>query len=605
MQILFNSKSRAHKTPFGCLRVGEVCTLTVEIPDCCACKSASLIVEDDGGRVLEVALYPASVSSPYTSYKTAFALPRAGLYFYYFRITTQSGAFSLYKRGDGTNMEAGDKWQISCIPADFHTPEAFRGAVFYQIFPDRFYKSEVVGKDEKKTAFVLHENESDTPVYLPDEKGEILNCDFFGGNLNGIRAKLPYLASLSVSAIYLNPIFEAYSNHRYDTADYMKIDPLLGTEADFRALCDEAHALGIKVVLDGVFSHTGADSRYFDKHGRYEDGAYHNPDSPYRAWYQFSEYPHKYTSWWGIETLPATHELCPSYLDFIIEGEDSVVAHWLRAGADGFRLDVADELPDEFIARLYRRVKEVKPDAIVIGEVWEDASNKISYSERRRYFTGNELDSVMNYPFRDAVIAFFRGDASAYDVGETVMRICENYPRDVLDCLLNSLSTHDTARILTLLSCVPTPETREGRARFTLSEGDKEKALLRLRAATALQFALPGAPCIYYGDEAEMEGYEDPFNRRFFPWGKENESLTDLYRALGACKRGEDALRLGDCEASCPNADAIILKRTYGDQTVYFATTRGEPITVDAKRVLLSEGVQNGTVEKYGFILYE
>lgn len=605
MQILFDSKNTAHKSPFGCLRVGEVCSLKVDIPECCKCKSARLIVEDDGGLVLSVLLHPEEVTPPYTAYKTRFTLPKEGLYFYYFRIETETGAFSLYKRGDGTNMEAGERWQISCIPADFKTPDAFQGAVFYQIFPDRFYKERLVGRDEKKTPFVLHESEEDTPVYLPDEKGEVLNCDFFGGNLAGIRAKLPYLASLSVSAIYLNPIFEAYSNHRYDTADYMKIDPLLGTEEDFRALCEEAHAHGIKVVLDGVFSHTGSDSRYFDKMGRYEDGAYHNPDSPYRAWYQFSEYPHKYTSWWGIETLPATHEMCPSYLDFIIEGEDSVVAHWLRAGADGFRLDVADELPDEFIARLRRRVKEVKPDAIVIGEVWEDASNKISYSERRKYFTGSELDSVMNYPFRDVLIAFFRGDATAYDVKETVMRICENYPHDVLACLLNSLSTHDTARILTLLSGVDTPATRDARAHFRLSEADKDRALLRLRAATALQFSLPGAPCIYYGDEVGSEGFEDPFNRGFFPWGKEDKALLDLYRALGALKREADALRLGNCTVTAHSADALTLKRTHGEQTVYFTVTRGEPVAVNAKRVLLAEGVHDGILEKYGFILYE
>ncbi len=589
MQILFDSKKTEHKTPFGCLRVGEVCTLTVQIPDCCDCREAQLVVEDDGGVVLTVSLHKEEVTSPYTAYKTAFTLPREGLYFYYFKIKTGKNTFSLYKRGDSTNMEAGDKWQISCIPADFHTPEEFRGAVFYQIFPDRFYKESVVGTDEKKTDFVLHTDERDTPVFLPDERGEILNRDFFGGNLKGIAKKLPYLASLSVSAIYLNPIFEAYSNHRYDTGDYMRIDPLLGTEEDFRALCEEAHALGIKVVLDGVFSHTGSDSRYFDKENRFGGGAYHDPNSPYREWYQFEEYPQKYTSWWGIKTLPATNELCPSFLDFIIEGENSVVAHWLRAGADGFRLDVADELPDEFIARLYRRVKEIKPDAVVIGEVWEDASNKVSYSVRRRYFTGGELDSVMNYPFRDAIISFLQGEITAYEVKGRVERICENYPREVLPCLLNSLSTHDTPRILTLLSCVNTPDTREGRAAYRLSPEEKSKALARLYSAVALQFALPGCPCIYYGDEAGVEGYEDPFNRRFYPWGEEDEGLVALHRTLAKMRKEHPALRLGDCKITVFGDDSLLITREYRGESVFCAITRGEMPSIGEADILYRE----------------
>lgn len=603
MQILFDSKKREHKSPFGCLSVGEGCVLALDIPDCCGCLSASLIVENEADFRLTVPLLKDRVTPPYTRYVTAFALPRAGLYFYYFKIKTAKSTFSLYKRGDGTNMEAGDKWQLSCLPADFHTPTVFHGKTYYQIFPDRFYRARVVGAQEKKTDFVLHTDTRDTPVYLPDGKGEILNRDFFGGNLAGIREKLPYLASLSVEVIYLNPIFEAYSNHRYDTADYKRIDPLLGTEADFTALCDEAHRLGMKVILDGVFSHTGSDSRYFDKKHRYADGAYHNPDSPYRSWYQFEEYPKKYTSWWGIDTLPATNELDPSYLDFIIEGEDSVIAHWLRAGADGYRLDVADELPDEFIARLYRRVKEIKPDAIVIGEVWEDASNKISYSVRRKYFTGKELDSVMNYPFRDATLAFIRGESRAADFRETVLRICENYPADVLPCLMNSLSTHDTPRALTLLSDVPTPETREGRANARLSGDAKERAKARLLAAVFLQFTLPGSPCIYYGDEAGLEGYEDPFNRRFYPWGEEDGELLAFHRRIAALRKESRALRTGNTDVLAPDEDTLIIRREKDKEVLDCILTRRGTALPDGCNVLFSHGLTENTLSPYGFAI--
>ena len=606
MRILFDSKKIEHKRPFGCIRELERCHLSVHVPDCCACESIALSLFSENGFALTVPMAPEGRVAPYTYYGADFTLCTAGLYFYSFKIKTKTSAFTLYKRGDDTNMEAGDLWQISCLPADFHTPEHFKCAIDTQIFPDRFYKDAVVGKESKATPFVLHEREDDTPVYLPDEKGIIQNCDFFGGNLKGITKKLPYLASLSVTAIYLNPIFEAYSNHRYDTANYKRIDPLLGTEEDFRTLCKEAHRLGIRVVLDGVFSHTGSESRYFDKADRYGDGAFHHEDSPYHAWYQFSEDGKSYTSWWGIDTLPATHELCPSYLDYIIRNEDSVVAHWLRAGADGFRLDVADELPDAFIDLLRRRVKEVKPDAVVIGEVWEDASNKISYSERRRYFTGAELDAVMNYPFRDAIIAFLRGDAPAAALTSTVMTVCENYPREVVPCLMNSLSTHDTARILTLLSTVPTPSTRDARAAYRLSDEDKALALERLLAAVFLQFTLPGSPCIYYGDEAEMEGYEDPFNRRFYPWGKENADLLAFHREIAALRAQSKTLRLGDTRVRALGEDALLIRREWEGEVLFCAVTRGESVSLEGvKEVLFSRGFKEGVLSRYGFIIYK
>ena len=190
-----------------------------------------------------------------------------------------------------------------------------------------------------------------------------------------------------IICLYLNPIFEAHSNHRYNTADYRKIDPLLGTEEDFVELCAKAKAVGISVILDGVFSHTGSDSLYFNRNGRYGEhsGAYRDPDSPYREWYSFRRYPDDYESWWGFRTLPNVRETYPSYLDFICNPNTGVLAKWLSLGASGFRLDVADELPDAFLDRVYQTVKSFGEDKVVIGEVWEDASNKISYGNRRHY----------------------------------------------------------------------------------------------------------------------------------------------------------------------------------------------------------------------------
>lgn len=599
MQIRFDSKSPDCKTPFGCLYVGQPCRLSLTLTEGEGVREVSLFLFDEAGFHLTLSLLPEG-----NRYTGAFLLPRAGLYFYHFGVKTDKTETNIYKMGDGTNENTGDLWQVSCLPPDFHTPRDFHGKIFYQIFPDRFYKKSLVGIKEKRRTFVLHESERDTPVYLPDREGIIRNNDFFGGNLAGITEKLPYLASLSVGVIYLNPIFEAASNHRYDTADYLKIDPLLGTEADFTALCERAHGLGMRVILDGVFSHTGADSRYFDKENRYGGGAYHNPDSPYRAWYRFGNYPHEYASWWGIDTLPAVDELCPSYLDFIIEGEDSVVAHWLRAGADGFRLDVADELPDEFIARLYRRVKEIKPEAIVIGEVWEDASNKISYGVRRKYFTGGELDGVMNYPFRHAILSFLRGETDAYAFRAAVMTVCENYPKDVLPCLMNSLSTHDTPRVLTLLANTPTPDTREGRANARLRKEEKALAKSRLYAALFLQFTLPGSPCIYYGDEAGLEGYEDPFNRRFYPWGEEDEEILSFHRTLARLRTENPALQRGDCHITAPDGDTLILRRSEGKDTLLCVLSRraGTPLPPHGE-ILFSHGVTDTALNSYGFAI--
>ncbi|MBE7022006.1 MAG: glycoside hydrolase family 13 protein, partial [Ruminococcaceae bacterium] len=404
MRILYNSKDEYHKSPFGCLRQNEMCNLRIKIPMSCQTVSVCLCIKSEEGFEMIVPFRFEATDDGYEVYTTTFSLFANGLYFYYFKITTQNETFDLFKQGDDTNIAVGDLWQLTCFDKDYDTPADFKGRVMYQIFPDRFAKSGTVDPAGKLEPYQLHENTTDTPVYLPNEEGRITNSDFFGGNLKGITEKLPYLKNMGIGIIYLNPIFMAYSNHRYDTADYKKIDPLLGTEQDFVSLCKEAHRLDIKIILDGVFSHTGSNSVYFDEKGVFGNGAVSNQNSPYRDWYQFQDYPTKYTSWWGIDTLPCVDELNEDYMDYIIYAQDSVISHWLKLGADGFRLDVADELPDEFIAAFHKKLKEMNPDALLLGEVWEDASNKISYSKRRKYFSDSNLDSVMNYPFKEAII---------------------------------------------------------------------------------------------------------------------------------------------------------------------------------------------------------
>lgn len=493
-------------------------------------------------------------------------------------------------------------WQLTCYPKDFAPPKEFFGRVFYQIFPDRFCVGEKVLTEGKMAPFWVHVNKSDVPHYLPDINGKIINNDFFGGNIKGITSKLAYIKELGVGAVYLNPIYMAYSNHRYDVADYKKIDPMLGTEKDFMDLCEEAHKRDIKIILDGVFSHTGSDSIYFDKSKRFGTGVLSNPQSPYKNWYQTNPDTGDYVYWWGVETLPCVNELDAGYMDFIIYSDDSVVSHWLRLGADGFRLDVADELPDEFIAALYKRVKEIKPTAIIIGEVWEDASNKISYGKRRRYFVDGELDSVMNYPFRNGIINYING-GNAEEFARFINNICENYPKESVFCLLNSLSTHDTPRILTLLGNAETPADKNEKAQKRLTKDELCRAVKREKAAAFIQFILPGCPCIYYGDEAGLEGYEDPFNRRFFPWDNINFELLEFYKGLAGIKN--TFRELADGFTAAEGHGGILKIKRGGLKAV--VNISDKPYPADDGKILFSEGcgTENGRIilEKYGFVL--
>ena len=450
MKILFDSRNLAFKTPFGCLEQGEPLTIHFFVKD--AYETGVLfLLEEDGKDAVSFKMSFEKEADGYRQYTCSLSNLVTGLYFYSFCIVTESQALAVFRNEKNQPVvESGQKWQLTCYHRAYPIERAFQGAVMYQIFPDRFNRSSSCDTSEKLTPFHLHETLYEIPVFEPDETGRILNNDFFGGNLRGIMEKLPYLKNLGIKVLYLNPIFKAFSNHRYDTADYLQVDPLLGTNEDFALLCRQAHASGIKIMLDGVFSHTGSDSLYFDKLNRFENGAYHHPDSPYRSWFQFTEYPHGYHSWWGIDTLPYTEEKDPAFRQFIISGENSVIRFWFRLGADAWRLDVADELPDSFLAELHKTAKEEKPDCLVLGEVWEDASNKISYGVRRKYFLGESLDAVMNYVWRDAIIRFCRGEMHSEDFLESVMTLCENYPQDTLNATMISLSTHDTPRILTV-----------------------------------------------------------------------------------------------------------------------------------------------------------
>lgn len=540
--VPFNSRDIFFKDKFGSVEMGEEIHFRLVMPRSFCCSGTSLMLRRDDGKYEERPMFWSGMSGDdcevwdiYTS------VDKEGLYWYHFDFFSSYGRSSILESGDGigdfaNGYGAKNDWQLTVTEKNFNTPDWIKGGIIYQIFPDRFYNS---GKEKKNVPHdrVVRTDWGGMPFWEPNSEGKVLNNDFFGGDLKGIEEKLPYLKSLGVTCIYLNPIFESHSNHRYDTADYSKIDPLLGDEKDFRHLCKEAEKLGIHIILDGVFSHTGDDSVYFNKKGRYDSvGAYNSTESPYFSWYKFTEYPDKYQSWWGFATLPEVIEEDEDYRNFI-NGKGGIVEKWLKAGADGFRLDVADELPDIFIDELRARLKETKPEALLMGEVWEDATTKHSYGSRRRYLLGSQFDSVMNYPFANAIIDFCR-NGKAEDFMSVITRIIENYPKQCLDVMMNHIGTHDTERAVTKIagdSC----EYRDRRwqSAHSLNEAEYKKGISLLKCAAALQYTLPGVPSVYYGDEAGLQGYKDPFNRGCYPWGNENKELIDFYKTLGRIRR--------------------------------------------------------------------
>lgn len=464
-----------------------------------------------------------------------------GLYFYYFDVDERF-------LGLGENYLADfipeSYFQLTVYDKDYAVPNWMYGGVIYQIFPDRFYRAEQVKKVEENK--LLHLNWCDTPKYLPNKQGKVENNDFFGGDLKGITQKLDYLKELGVSIIYLNPIFKAYSNHRYDTGDYMQIDQLLGTEQDLVNLIERANQLGIKIILDGVFNHTGDDSIYFNKYGTYDSvGAYQSKESPYYSWYNFTNFPNGYESWWGISTLPQVNESDPGYVNYIT-GIDGVIDHYTKLGIGGWRLDVVDELPKDFVQKIRTAVKRVNKNATIIGEVWEDASNKIAYGVRREYFQGKELDSVMNYPLKNAIINFIR-NKDGEQLSSVIKTQIDHYPQSVLHNLMNILSTHDTLRLMTALC----GKNMNGRSKKEMeitfiSESDYPNAVKCVKLASLLQFTLCGVPSVYYGDEIGMQGYVDPLNRKCFTWDKQDEELKAWYKFLGSLRNKYDAFTKGE-----------------------------------------------------------
>ncbi len=574
----FDSRNPLYREKIGALAEGETLRLKVLLHRDAHAHSVYLIWRNDADKkVTEIELKPTGWLENYRFYECEIKASE-GLFWYNFRYTSDFGEFFVVKTEDSLGIvsrENGASWQQTVYSKDYKTPDWLDGGIIYQIFPDRFAKSGAPKSSIPEDRYIC-EDWSKQPEFRQPKDICRLGNDYYGGDFKGIEAKLDYIKSLGVNCIYLNPIFEAHSNHRYNTADYLKVDSMLGTEEDLCDLIKSAKKKGIAIILDGVFSHTGDDSIYFNRYGRYESlGAYQSKESPYYKWFNFTEYPNKYESWWGILTLPETNENDSSFTEFIT-GENGVIRYWIKKGVSGWRLDVADELPDEFLDKVREAVKSEGDDKFLLGEVWEDATNKVSYDKRRRFLRGKQLDSVMNYPFADAIVGFLKGE-SGRSLLNTVLQITENYPPQALRLLMNHIGTHDTERILTRLGRDGDYNSdREWQSRYELSAEQYEKAVRLLKLAAVLQYTLPGVPSLFYGDEAGITGFGDPFCRATYPWGNENTELLDFYRSLGSLRRATKAFAGGEFVPCDTSSNVISYKRKGNGSTVLVAVNRGD-----------------------------
>ena len=579
----FSSRDGRYKTPYGAVPCGTAVALTLRPRESEGFTACTLVTYGEFADCRrEIPLAPAGTEDGCRLFTGGYAAPgEPELIWYCFRFVRAGGEVVWLGKNGYCGEGQSVCWQQTVYDDSQPTPDWFGRGVTYQIFPDRFNRTSVPNPQGMLGDRLVHQDWDELMEYLPDQAGEIRNRDFFGGSLRGVEEKLDYLQGLGVTTLYFCPIFESDSNHRYNTGDYETVDPMLGTEEDLRRLCREAHRRGIRVMLDGVFNHTGSNSRYFNALGAYPTlGAAQSQDSPYYSWYNFYPWPDRYDAWWGIHTMPAVNESNPDYINYIIEGENSIIRRWLRAGADAWRLDVADELPDEFIQRIRRVMAEEKPDSFLLGEVWEDGSNKIAYSRRRKYLLGRETHGLMNYPFRVGAMDYLRGgDAAAFV--EAMETIRENYPRPAFYSCMNMLGTHDNPRVLTLLGTFPkeAPPTRTERANYRMTPEEYHRGCRLLQTGAILLYAFPGSPTVYYGDEAGMEGYEDPFNRGTFPWGREDRMLQRRFALLGSLRRNRQSLQQGELRWLWAQGHGLAFAREWNGELTIAATNAGdEPV---------------------------
>ena len=618
LSLRHDSRQLADKTPFGAVPAGT--TVSFAIAALPGIKSIALVLEkrrlegnQDVLEYTEVARVPMirSRQSGREQWTGQFAFKDTSVYGYYFEVLAGDKTFVyqnnrqpvFWTREMGANGPGlvGDmpvakktirRFRHTVYARDFTVPAWAKDAVYYYIFPDRFRNGNAridhrPGVDTYLDQGVeFHRNWLDKPGKPGSGDGSdgVYNNDFFGGDIAGIIEKLDYIAELGANTLYITPLFQASSNHKYDTADFKNIDAHFGTNADFEKLTAEARKRGIRVIPDTSLNHVGSDSIYFDRFGKYRrngafEGAKVRRESPYASWFTFDESqtdPNKqYKGWAGVLDLPELNKASPAFREFAYGAPDSVMKVWLDRGAAGWRMDVAPWVPDDFWREWRKAIKQHRPDALTIAETWFDSS---------KYFLGDTFDSTMNYIFRNTVLEY-AGGGKARQLYPNLELIREVYPPQAFYALMNLLSTHDAARSLHVFG-------------YEDEKTDAEKvrvAKQRLRLAVFFQMIYPGAPAIYYGDEVGVTGGDDPYNRATYPWedkgGKPNLALLADFRKLITLRKDHAVLRHGTLDAPLHIDDnVIVLVRRLADVCAITATNNA--MTAKSVTVNLPAGVE-------------
>ena len=532
-----------NKFPKGAINNKETFQFEVLIKDDFYFNDFKIVIKNEfTSEIITKSLaFKEKTNENYLMYAVNFEPFNIGLYFYHFEVHFDN--FYVYLKNDRLNAKLVNNindlpdWQLTVYDSNFTTPSWYKGSIMYQIFPDRFKRSEKyaakVAKNENVR--IRHENWNSVPHSSITHENYGAK-DFLMGNLLGIEEEKDYFKKLNIESIYLNPIVESPENHRYSTSDYFNVDPYFGTNEQFENFCKDFKNDNIRIILDGVFSHTGSDSIYFNRYNNYDSiGAFNSQSSPYYPWFDFINFPNEYHSWWGFDNLPTVIKENKEYSDFINSKDTGVVNFWQKLGIAGWRLDVADEFPDEFLDRIRESAKYYDKDALIIGEVWEDATNKISYNTRRRYFLGDQLDSVMNYPWKNAIIDFVK-NKNAEDFTLEILKLVENYPRP------ENVPVHE-------------------RPTYKMSPEQYNKAKELLKYASFIQFTLPGVPCIYYGDEIGMYGFRDPYNRLGFTHDNKDEDLLEHYVNLSKFRNENKKDFITNFEFIYTNEKCVAYKR--------------------------------------------
>lgn len=465
------------------------------------------------------------------------------------------------------------------MSVNFNVPDWAKGKIMYHIFVDRYNR----GSEEKLTImprrFIYNSWEDD--MIIGPVNG-IWNSDFYGGDLKGIIEKLDYIKSLGVSILYLSPVVWSQSNHRYDTSDYENVDPYAGCNLDLKVLCEEAHKKGMKIILDAVFNHTGNDSKYFNEYNTFDAiGAFQSKDSPYASFYKkhYDNGKLYYDYWWGMPNLPVCDGYSKDWQEYIT-GENGIIDKWFNLGIDGLRLDVADELTDDFIEKIRIAVHRNKEDGFILGEVWKNPMRM-----NRGYIeSGKGMDSVMNYSLIDALIRYFKyGDINR--ISYIIKDILNEYPTDTINTLMNFTSTHDISRAINIFGSDDFNEYSEWAwnlkndnldycKNFKLTKEQYENSKAIYQAYVFILTFFPGILSIFYGDEVGVEGLGNLANRKPFPWNKEDKELLKYFREIGQIRKQESFLEQAELKVLDINKDYFMFERVKDDKKALITVNR-------------------------------